>query len=116
MVPWCLASNFRGPPCPCHLPGQLLLSDTHVGSPADWVNRPSVLVDLGDNALHPPAALEEEACGPRCLADPAVAACRALLLADDGLTILASSETAAARCLLRGARFDRVQSRYARTF
>ncbi len=39
----------------------------------------------------------------------------ALLLAEDGLAILASSEATDVRCPLCGRRSDRVHSRYART-
>jgi transposase len=52
---------------------------------------------------------------PACLPIPPALRVEALLLAEDGLTVLASSGATDAPCPLCGQRSDRVHSRYART-
>src|SRR5688572_18284320 len=79
----------------------------------------AVLGHAGRRGQSPPSGLPRRR---RCPMDPAAVLpiprslhVEALLLADDGLTILAASEAAEARCPLCGRPATRARSRYRRT-
>jgi hypothetical protein len=84
-----------------------------VGSPAELVKRPALTTGtIPSVRLHAP---EEVPVVPTCIPVPPSLHVEALLLADDGLTILASSEANSVRCPVCGQGTDLVHSRYSRS-